>query len=223
MSSSKRGGALGHHQGRGAVASGVAVEHVVRAAARHVHASRRLELGGLASELGISRVTLHRRVGNREQLLAQALRFLAEQTFVLAERHWEVALAAGRVPEDSLPSLWKMADFRRSVGDDPGLKHLIDEEPGLAMRLLTDPRGVVQPFTINLTAALLQRDVDTGVLRPLVDVGTLSYALIRLGESFLYADVLAARTPDLDVCTTLINALVLASSDTAVAPGGAPR
>lgn len=194
------------------MATGVPVEMVVRAAARHVHLSRRLDLGSLAAELGISRVTLHRRVGNREQLLALALRFLTEQTFVLAERRWDEAEAAGRLPEGCVHSLWLMADFRRSVGTDPGLRHFIDEETGLAMRLLTDPRSGVQPVVIDLTAAWLQADIDAGVLRPLVEVGTLSYALVRLGESFLYADVLASRTPDLEVCTTLINALVLSSA-----------
>ena len=201
------------------MATGVSAETVVRAAARYIHLGRRLDLGSLAAELGISRVTLHRRVGNREQLLVQALRFLAEQTFVLAERHWAVAQAKGQLPKGCVRSLWLLADFRRSVASDPGLRHFIDEETVLAMRLLTDPRGGVQPVTIDLTAALLQRDVDAGVLRPLVEVGTLSYALVRLGESFIYADVLASRTPDLEACTTLIDALVLVGSEPAVSRG----
>lgn len=136
---------------------------------------------------------------------------------MLAERRWAEAEAeaAGRLPEGCVHFLWLMADFRRSVGTDAGLRHLIDEETGLAMRLLTDPRRGVQPVVIDLTAAWLQADIDAGVLRPLVEVGTLSYALVRLGESFLYADVLSSRTPDLEVCTTLIDALVLATAELA--------
>ena len=54
---------------------------------------------------------------------------------------------------------------------------------------------------------------------PDVDVDTLAYAVVRLGESFLYADVLASRAPDLEACTTLVNALVTASvHDTAAVP-----
>ena len=48
------------------------------------------------------------------------------------------------------------------------------------------------------------------MLDPLVEVGTLSYAVVRLTESFLYADVLASRRPDLEACETLVSALVSA-------------
>ena len=37
------------------------------------------------------------------------------------------------------------------------------------------------------------------------------YALVRLGESFLYADVLAARTPDVATAERLQQALVQSS------------
>lgn len=179
---------------------------VVRAAARRLHGSQRVDMGSLARELGTSRVTLHRKVGSREQLMGEALWLLAERTFSDAAKRWE----GEPHPPGAVRSLWIMREFRFAVAHDPGMKHLLDEEPVLAMRLLTDPRGRVQPRIIDLEAALLQRDVDEGVLHPLVDVTTLAYATVRLGESFLYADVLASRTPDLEACTTLIDALVTA-------------
>lgn len=189
----------------------VPADQVILAAAKHVHAGRRLELGGLARELSISRVTLHRRVGNREQLLGETLWLLAERTFAMGVRRWEQGVAADRIPAGTIRSLWIMAFFRRAVADDPGLGHLLQEEPALAIRLLTDPRGRVQPRVIGLQVGLLQTDVDAGVLDPPVELNTLSYAVVRLGESFLYADVLASRRPDLDACGTLIDALVLAT------------
>jgi hypothetical protein len=39
-------------------------------------------------------------------------------------------------------------------------------------------------------------------------VPLLALAVVRLGESFLYSDVLAARTPDLKTATTVMDALV---------------
>lgn len=189
----------------------VSAEHVVRAAARCIHSGGRLDLGALAKELGISRVTLHRRVGNREQLMGEALWWLAERTFAQGVQAWERTSAAGELPEGAVRSLWVMAYFRQAVGHDPGHRHLLDEEPGVAMRLLTDPHGRVQPRVIRAEASLLRQDVEAGVLHPVVDVDTLAYAVVRLGESFLYADVLASRAPDLDACTTLVDALVTAS------------
>ncbi len=42
----------------------------------------------------------------------------------------------------------------------------------------------------------------------LTDPDALAYALVRLGESFLYADVLAARKPDVATADRLQRALI---------------
>lgn len=55
---------------------------------------------------------------------------------------------------------------------------------------------------------LLRRDVEAGGFVPAVSLDSLSYAIVRLGEAFLYSDVLASRTPDLDAASTLLAALV---------------
>jgi hypothetical protein len=43
---------------------------------------------------------------------------------------------------------------------------------------------------------------------PIADPADLAFALVRLGESFLYADVLAARQPDADAANRIQRALV---------------
>jgi hypothetical protein len=55
---------------------------------------------------------------------------------------------------------------------------------------------------------LLRRDVDDGGFVPAVSLDSLCYAVVRLGEAFLYSDALASRTPDLEAATTLLAALV---------------
>ena len=52
---------------------------IVATAARWIYDGRRLDMQGLADELGVSRVTLFRRVGSREELLSQALWLLTER------------------------------------------------------------------------------------------------------------------------------------------------
>ena len=61
----------------------------IAVAARWIASRRRLEMKGVADELGISRVTLFRNVGTREELLSEALWVLTEQTLALAGRCWE--------------------------------------------------------------------------------------------------------------------------------------
>jgi hypothetical protein len=43
-----------------------------------------------------------------------------------------------------------------------------------------------------------------------VDPGALAYAIVRIGESFLYADVIADNDPDVDQAVTLVSRLLRA-------------
>jgi hypothetical protein len=184
-------------------------DEVIRLAARKIHNGHRLDLGVLAAELGISRVTLFRRVGNREDLMGEALWYLSDRTLSAAIGRWqETEGNAVRDGAGRLRCLGVMAEYRHAIAHDHGFRKLLDEEPTVAMRVLTDPHGRVQPRVLAAHVRLLARDVEDGGFRPRVDLDNLSFAVVRLGESFLYSDVLAARTPDLDAATTLLHALV---------------
>ena len=74
--------------------------------------------------------------------------------------------------------------------------------------MLTDPRGRVQSGIVAFVEDLLRRDVEEFGLVTLIEPNDLAYALVRLGESFLYADVLAARKPDVATANRLQDALV---------------
>ncbi len=67
----------------------------VELAARWVLQSRRLDMQGLADELGVSRVTLFRQAGGRQVLLGKALAVLTERTLQAAARRWETERPAG--------------------------------------------------------------------------------------------------------------------------------
>ena len=78
---------------------------IVATAARWIHDGRRLDMQGLADELGVSRVTLFRRVGSREELLSQALWLLTERMLEAAVARWEAERPGHRPPHqrDRLP------------------------------------------------------------------------------------------------------------------------
>jgi AcrR family transcriptional regulator len=180
---------------------------IVAVAARWVYEGRRLDMQGLADELGVSRVTLFRRVGSREELLSRALRLLTERTLEAAVARWE----AERPPGGRFITL--LVSLAR------GLRRLLDDEPALALRVLTDPRGRVQTVMVAFIEELLHRDIEEFGLVTRIDPGALAYALVRLGESFLYADVLAARKPDVETAAFLQHALFEASCRKPVSPG----
>ena len=70
---------------------------IVATAARWIHDGRRLDMRGLADELGVSRVTLFRRVGSREELLSQALWLLTERMLEAAAARWEAERPEGEL------------------------------------------------------------------------------------------------------------------------------
>ena len=172
-------------------------------AARWVLAGRRLEMQGLADELGVSRVTIFRHVGGREELLAEALWLLTERTLQVAARRWEAER-----PPGALHCVGTGRAMNALVSQSSPLHQLFADEPALAARVLTDPRGKVQTGVVAFFEALLRRDMAEHGFRPLVDPGELAFALVRLGESFLYADVLAGRRPDVDAANRLQQALI---------------
>jgi AcrR family transcriptional regulator len=176
---------------------------IVATAARWIHDGRRLDMQGLADALGVSRVTLFRRVGSREELLSQALWLLTERMLETAAARWEAER-----PEGELHTPGTGRHINAMVAQSTGLRRLLDDEPALTMRVLTDPRGRVQSGIVAFIEGLLRRDVAEFGLVTLIEPGALAYALVRLGESFLYADVLAARKPDVATANRLQQALI---------------
>lgn len=178
-------------------------DRAVALAATWVERGRRLEMQGLADELRVSRVTLFRNVGTRERLLDEALGQATQRMLLVAQRRWEAER-----PEGALHTPGTGRHINALVSRAAPLHRLLAEEPALTIRVLTDPRGTVQTGVVAFIETLLWRDVEELGFVPIIEPGALAYALVRLGESFLYADVLASRTPDVDTANRLQQALV---------------
>ena len=175
---------------------------IVAVAARWIQDGRRLDMQGLADELGISRVTLFRRIGSREALLGKALWLLTQCTLETAAAQWEAER-----PEGELHTPGTGRYINAIVSESTGLRRLLEDEPALAIRVLTDPHGQVQTGVAAFVEDLLRRDIAEFGLVTIIEPDALAYALVRLGESFLYADVLAARKPDVETVNRLQQAL----------------
>lgn len=176
---------------------------IVLTAARWVYDGRRLDMQALADELGASRATLFRHAGSREKLLGAALWVLTELMLDAAAARWEAER-----PDGELHTPGTGRHINAMVSQSPGLRRLLDDEPALTLRVLTDPRGAVQPGIVAFVETLLRQDMAEFALVPLIEPDALAYALVRMGESFLYADVLANRKPDVGTANRLQQALI---------------
>lgn len=171
---------------------------------RFLEASR-VDMGALADELGINRVTLYRWVGSNELLLGEVLWSLAIDAFKAARQQ-----ATGKGADYVSDVIYRFLVLIR--GFEP-VQHFLAADPEYALRVLTSKHSIVQERVIESFRELLREQVDKRHLKLPQDLETLAYALARLGEAFLYNDLITGREPDLKKAKLLIRALLSAPWD----------
>jgi AcrR family transcriptional regulator len=162
---------------------------------------RRLDMRALAQELGIGRATLYRKVGNRDRLLGEVIWYLTRRALAGA-----VEAAAGRKGADRV--IATVEAFMTFVHAQPDLRRLLEAEPEAALRILTSKEGPVQQGIVEALERLLADEEAAGRLTLTIDRGTLAFMIVRIGESFLYADVIADLEPDVGTAVEMARRLL---------------
>jgi hypothetical protein len=160
-----------------------------KAARRTFMGGQRIEMAGLADQLGISRVTLHRWVGSRDQLLGEVLWSLGEPTLHQA-REATIATGGAGIAET-------FERFLRTVQEHPQMRQFLAREPDIALRVLTTKHTHFQQRLVESIRSMLECETAQQRLEPLMDLGDLAYIVVRLGESFFYNDIITGGEPDL--------------------------
>ncbi|MFT3923949.1 MAG: QsdR family transcriptional regulator [Myxococcales bacterium] len=165
-------------------------------------AGERLDIGRLAKELGVGRATLFRWVGSREQLYGEILSASYVQEMERARRKIEGKGAEG-VAAVARHVMLRLVQF------EP-LRRFIAQDPEFAIRVLTSNSSPVQRRCIDIHRVWLGELEAAGEIEPELDVDTLSYVIVRIGEAFLYGDVPAERESGVDKAAAAIRILVSA-------------
>jgi AcrR family transcriptional regulator len=159
-----------------------------RAARRMYLKGQRLDMQALASELGVSRATLYRWTGDREQLLSDVLWSLSDDLFEQAKADNPDHTGTKRL----------LAIYRQHLGalvEAEPLHTFLQQETHAALRILTSLEGGVQPRTVATLAELYREEQQAGTFKPKADVTDLAYAVVRLTEAFIYNDAIVAIQP----------------------------
>jgi AcrR family transcriptional regulator len=176
---------------------------------------RRLDMQALATELGIGRSSLYRKVRSRDHLLSEVAWYLARRAIVRALDATRELSGAGRV-------VGVIRHFLHDVHGQPGLRRLLQEEPEAALRILTSKRGSVQLRITGAVERLLAEEEARVAMDLTLDRATLAYVIVRICESFLYADVIADNQPDVERAVEL-TARLLGVQGPIAGPAGALR
>ncbi|MGH2864955.1 MAG: QsdR family transcriptional regulator, partial [Solirubrobacteraceae bacterium] len=160
----------------------------LRSGQRRFLAPQRIDMGTLADELGVNRVTLYRWFGSRDDFIVEVVWSLALQTFDHVEAKVD-AQGAERV-------VAIITGFLDTVIDNPGMRRWLGEDGEHAMRLLTGPRTSFQRRLIAAVQSLLEEEAKASHLQLPVDLHELAYVIVRLIESYTYLDLITGERPD---------------------------
>lgn len=175
---------------------------------------RRLDMRALAGELGIGRSSLYRKVGSRDDLLGAVLWYLTRRAVVRAVEASQGLSGPARV-------VAVVHSFLHDVHSQAALRRLLQEEPEAALRILTSKRGIVQQRVTRVVERLLAEEEARADASLTLDRATLAYVIVRIGESFLYADVIADNQPDVDRAVEVVAQLLGTTVPRLPAPPGA--
>jgi len=166
--------------------------------------AKRIELQKLARELGISRATAYRWAGSADQLAGEVLASLTDDTFKQLAQASQNKKGRERVLEVLNKGMHAAHNF-------PALRRFLRRNPEVGLKIVASKDGPVQAATIGNIQGLLEEEIEAGNLTLTVEPAVMAFALTRMIESFLYADVITGSEPDLDNAAKILE-LMLSSS-----------
>lgn len=161
----------------------------------------RIEMQEIATELGVSRATLFRWVGSRDDLLVQVVWSTTMPTFERAAEATADLSGGTRIAEI-------MSRFAMLTLESPFFMDFVQREPERALRLFTTKASWFQARLVSLIEQLMQEEVDAGALKPPLAMHDLAYVVTRITETFIYADVVAGELPDPQKVRQVVGALL---------------
>jgi AcrR family transcriptional regulator len=152
-------------------------------------AGRRIDVQAICADLGLSRATVHRWCGSRDAVIGEVMVRLLTPLFrrIASEGRGRGGERLVGVFERQLRVLAGDAAFRR----------FLEHEREAAQRILTASAGPVEPHVVTLVQESIDEEVARGY-QPPADPAVLAYAIVRMGESFLYADASSGFRGDFD-------------------------
>ena len=149
---------------------------------------QRIDMGEIADELGVNRVTVYRWVGSREKLIAEVLWWLTQRTFEAAAKQ------AGGKGGARIARI--LSRYTLAVMTNDGMQAFLAREGEIAMRFLTSRQGELQPRLVGLVQQLLDEQMAAGRLRLPIPSAEFAFLLTRLIESYVYRRYITGDAAD---------------------------
>ncbi|UGT68553.1 TetR/AcrR family transcriptional regulator [Nocardia gipuzkoensis] len=165
-------------------------EQVIELARRAFLSGERVDIQAIAGQLGLSRASVYRWFGSRDGVLGAVL--AGEFEALLSRADARRRSTGGRRILDVLYRV------NRWMTDNEPFRRYFENEPLSGLRILTASDGPVQPLVVGTVRELIVRATQEDGYDPPLEPALLAYALVRLGEAFLYNDNVAGIRGDVD-------------------------
>ena len=109
------------------------------------------------------------------------------------------AVAVGGRDRSGEGGLFDQADF---------LREFLRREPDRALRILTTRAGTIQSRLVASIETLLKDEVSQGSLHSPIPLRDLAYLIVRIVESFLYAELITGEEPGIAMAELAVRALL---------------
>jgi hypothetical protein len=160
---------------------------------------QRLNLGAMAEELGVSRATLFRWIGNKDLLLSEIIWSVYKPTVMKAREH-----CSGRGVE-YVVNVFRCVN--QAIFDSQPFRHFLRSDGQYALSILSSKTCSFHSRMVELNTQLLELQVAAGDIQPTMNIDSLSYFMIRIGESCTLSEMIIGQEPDLarleDACSAV--------------------
>ncbi|APE38481.1 hypothetical protein BOX37_18665 [Nocardia mangyaensis] len=179
-------------------------ERIIDLAHRWFLDGRRIDMQQLARESGIGRATLYRWWGSREVVIGEVV------WRIIAEAIGRVEARDARLSDDPAGRFVRnFGTLAETVRTFEPLTRFVAEDPEYGLRVLTSGYSVVQGRMIDWVASRL---TDLPDLDPRIEVRDLAYSIVRVGEAFVWSDIITGDPPQSGKATAMVELLVSAAS-----------
>lgn len=165
---------------------------------------KRISLGDLAKELGVSRGTLYRWVGNKDLLIDEIIWSVAKPTLEEAIR---------KSPGKGVDHIVEVhRRFNTAILSSRPLQQFVDHDPSYALRILTRDARSAHERTIKAVAQHIEEQIAGGYLRLPIPAHDMATLIVRTGESLIYSDIISGRSPAIEQACAVTRILLTAES-----------
>lgn len=152
--------------------------------------TQKLNVGELAEQLGVSRATLFRWIGNKDLLMGEIMWSLYEPT---------VRQARENCPGEGVEYVVNV--FRQvntSILTHQPMRIWLHADGQYALSILASRNSAYHARMVDLNTDMLTQETNRGTIQPAMNIGSLSYFMCRIGQSCIFSEMTLGQEPDMD-------------------------